>query len=180
MHDIEKNASRRLIAILMLTALLSSCAAAPGSPRKAGAAGSAGSEDGQEITLADSLEKHRLSIAYSVNRVRGGEEDLLRLTLIFRNLDSRDRQIRPHIALTDAQGNPVRVLGHGELTRLAAGSRKRQEALADVHWLNPSYRIPAQGIEIGELVYRGTDFNFPLKLVVGEARDRFEFQVESR
>ncbi len=164
----------RVLATVAVLALLSACVTQGGpSPkssdrhRTASAAPEKPAPGGQEITLASTIERHHLSISYSLASVRRDREDLLRLTLLFRNLADADRAVSLHIAVTDAQGRPLRAL-----TPQSTGIVSQMQ---DVQWLRSSFDIPAQGIEMGEQVYRAKDLSFPLNISIRIGKDRFEF-----
>ncbi len=177
------SAARWLLAATGL-ALLSACLSpqgTPGSAARGGPAAPAASAPSaaHTVTLAGSVEKHQLSISYSIATIHGTPEDLLRVTLLFRNLDDQAKPIRPRVALIDAAGDPLRAYSASEFRRVVSRAGKAQAAqLANVSWLKTAYRIPPGGIVLGELVYHAKEFRFPLKLTVTERGDRFEFTAE--
>jgi hypothetical protein len=171
-----------LRAAIMLVAMLSACSMTHHSQvsQKKPDRGNATtlSEDSilsasQEITPASSAEKHRLSISYSLEKVHGKHEDMLKLTLIFRNFDKRYRQVRPHIFLMDAEGGTVRAYTLKEFASMLPKSATAQ--LDEMNWIKSSYKIPPQGIAMGQLVYHGKKFSYPLKLTIRVNKDNFEF-----
>ncbi len=169
----------RVVAAAAVLALLSACAMQGGTAAKsndrhrtASAAPEKPAPGGQEITLASTVERHRLSISYSLSSVRHDREDILRLTLLFRNLTDADRAVSLHIVVTDAQGRQLRPL-----TPQSTGIVSQMQ---DVQWLRSSFDIPAQGIEMGEQVYRAKEVAFPLNISIRIGKDHFEFTANKR
>lgn len=127
----------------------------------------------EEITPASSLEKNKLSVSYTLRPIAGDNEQLLRLTLIFRSSQDAYRHIHPHVTLVDAKGNAVRHYSMKQFVRMPSRS-----TWADMYWLKPGYRIPPRGIVIGELVYHCKQANFPMKLAVRIDKDSFDFTAD--
>ena len=138
----------------------------------------------QEITPASSIEKHRLSVSYSLKTIQGKYEKLLRLTLIFKNQADKGRHIWPHITLIDARGKPVRSYSLKTLRRITSDkadprdAEQKSEQWADMFWIKRDYRIPPHGIAIGELVYHDKQFHFPMQLTVRIYKDYYHFTAE--
>lgn len=127
----------------------------------------------QEITPVGSVNKDQLSISYNLQPIQGKHEKLLRLTLIFKNLADKNRHIWPHVYLRDARGKAVRA--YTLKTLLHVLSHPAASEWADMYWLKRSYRIPSHGIAIGELVYHGRQFSFPMKLSVRIDKTYYRF-----
>ena len=136
----------------------------------------------QEITPVSSIQKSNLSISYSLKPIQGKYEKLLRLTVIIKNLSGRSRHIWPHVYLADSRGKAVdayslrtfqRILSRAA-THHTKGGLKPGE-WADMYWLKSSYRLPPHGIVIGERVYHGKKFHFPVKLTVRIYKTYFKF-----
>ena len=192
----------RLMTAVMLLSLLSACALMPqnfGHGTNADSSAQAASGEAttvakiiparQEITPASSIEKNKLSISYSLKAIHGKHEELLRLTLIFRNLADRNRHIWPHITLLDAQGKRVRSYSLATLRRITSDQgadpktdlrhpEQTSSQWADMYWIKRSYRIPPHGIAIGELIFHDKQLNFPMKLSVRIYRDYYRFTAE--
>lgn len=138
----------------------------------------------QEITPASSIEKNGLAVSYSLKPIPGKYEELLRLTLIFKNQADKGRHIWPHITLVDAKGKRIPAYSLKTLRRIterntASGQPDQTSSQwADMFWIKRSYRIPPHGIAIGELVYHGKQFSFPLKLSVRIYKDYYRFTAE--
>jgi hypothetical protein len=186
----------RLMMAITLLSLLGACSLIPkNSATGANASTSAQSTNGatsvakiiparQEITPASSIVKRGLSVSYSLKPIHGKHEELLRLTLIFKNQANKGRHIWPHITLIDAKGKRVRSYSLKTLRRItarnAASGQPDQTSShwADMFWIKRSYRIPPHGIAIGELVYHGKQFHFPMKLTVRIYKDYYRFTAE--
>jgi hypothetical protein len=178
-----KTSSFGLVMVVMLMAMSGACTTThPGKvsqkPEKNHAAVSEENifSASQEITPVSSIEKDRLSISYSLERAHGRHEELLKLTLIFRNFDNRGRKVRPHILLKDADGKVVRAYTLKEFASRLPKSARNQ--LDDMNWIKSSYRIPPQGIAMGQLVYHGKKFSYPLRLTIRVNKDNFEFTAK--
>ena len=197
--------SIRLLAVSMLLLLLNACAlppfvTQPSTDSTPSAATPAPAANGnattvakiiparQEITVASSIEKNNLSISYSLKPIQGKHEELLRLTLIFKNQSDKSRRIWPHVYLLDAQDKAVKSYSLQTLRRVLSGGAKPAAPKdgashmpgewTDMYWLKKRYQIPPHGIAIGELVYHGKQFNFPLKLTVRIYKDFYKFTAE--
>lgn len=127
----------------------------------------------EEITPASSLEKNQLSVSYTLRPIPGGNEQLLRLTLIFRSSRDTYRHIHPHVTLVDAKGNAIRHYSMKEFVSMPSRSK-----WADMYWLKPSFRIPPNGLVIGDLVYHCKQANFPMKLSLRIDKDSFDFTAD--
>jgi hypothetical protein len=186
----------RLLMAAILASLLGACSMIPkNSASGTDAASSAQSANGvttvdkiipahQEITPASSIEKSGLSVSYSLKPIHGNHEQLLRLTLIFKNQTNKGRRIWPHITLVDAQGHAVPSYSLKTLRRITShknGSGNTEQASdqwADMYWIKSSYRIPPNGIAIGELVYHSKQLHFPMQLTVRIYKDKYHFTAE--
>jgi hypothetical protein len=170
---------------------------------QAGSSATTGKETGgyYEIAPMQSIEKDGLLISYSMRVIPDKECNMIRLTLVLRNMQVQDRTISPQVSLTDISGKTIEAYTRAEFGKLSAqlagkspGSainhlkveRSVKEAselrsrLENVNWLKSSYRIPARGIAIGELVYRCSQFKAPLILVVNSNRELFVFPTQSK
>lgn len=153
--------------------------------------------DHHEIIPAQSIEKGGLLVSYSMRAAHDKQGYLIRLSLIFRNLQDKKTIVRPKISLLDASGKKILVYSKTRFIRISSrlagkdsatatnslfrndGNRKISEKWlvkwADMYWLKHSYRIPSQGIAIGELVYHSPQLNLPIKLTVDSNRQQFVF-----
>lgn len=153
--------------------------------------------DHHEIIPAQSIEKGGLLVSYSMRAARDKQGYLIRLSLIFRNLQGKKTIIRPKISLLDASGKKILVYTKTRFIRISSrlagkdsesatnslfrndGKRKISAAWlvkwADLYWLKHSYRIPSQGIAIGELVYHSPQLNLPIRLAVNSNHQEFVF-----
>ncbi len=153
--------------------------------------------DHHEIIPAQSIEKGGLLVSYSMRAAHDKQGYLIRLSLIFRNLQDKKTIVRPKISLLDASGKKILVYSKTRFIRISSrlagkdsesaanslfrndGKRKISEKWlvkwADLYWLKRSYRIPSQGIAIGELVYHSPQLNLPIRLAVNSNQQEFVF-----
>lgn len=154
----------------------------------------------QEIKPIQSIEKDGLLISYSMLAMPNKKGTLIRLSLVFRNLQDRSRIVRPKILLLDASGKMIRAYTKKGFIKISPGlagqasdnvtnplikndsngkiSAKSRIKWANTYWLRRSYKIPAQGIAIGELVYHCTQLNLPMKLTVNSNKQEFVFTTQ--
>ena len=154
----------------------------------------------QEITPAQSIEKNGLLISYSMLSIPNKNGFLLRLSLVFRNLLDRSMIVRPKVLLLDASGKKIRAYTKKEFIRISSrlaeetsdivnksiikndsngkDAAKSRIEWANAYWLKQSYKIPAQGIAIGELVYHCTHLDLPMKLTVNANKQEFVFTTQ--
>jgi hypothetical protein len=154
----------------------------------------------QEIKPTQSIEKDGLLISYSILAMPDNKDTLIRVSLVFRNLQDRSRIVRPKVSLLDASGKKISPYTKKQFIRISsrlAGktsdivtqsidkndgngkvSEKSRIEWANTYWLKQSYKIPAQGIAIGELVYRDTHLDLPMKLTVNASKQEFVFTTK--
>jgi hypothetical protein len=194
-----RNSLRLLLIVTAQTLLLCSCARMSPfdqSGNKPAEGELAGSH--YESTAVQSLEKSGLLISYSLQVIPDNECKLLRLTLVIRNQQKRAMTVSPRVVLADASGKTIKAYSKPEFIQLLSrqgkvaskiagnpelqGGREEKRVaelrsqLGNINWLNPRYKIPANGIVIGDLVYRCTDFKAPLTLTVNSNKLEFVFQ----
>ncbi|MGB9093782.1 MAG: hypothetical protein WCB93_06690 [Gallionella sp.] len=150
-----------------------------------------------EIEPIGSLEKEGLLISYSMLVVPDRKGYLLRLSLVFRNKQNRTMIVRPKVTLTDASRKKISAYTRNGFVGLAlhpAGKaqdivsktilgrdsneyipEKSRTEWADAFWLKSRYRIPADGIAIGVLVFHGTRLKEPVRLTVHSNNRKFSF-----
>lgn len=148
-----------------------------------------------------SLEKNGLLIRYSLLVIPDQQGYLLRLSLVFRNLQKQAMIFRPSVLFLDASQKQISLYSKDDFIRIsspAAGktsdivsttilgadnkeyiSAKSRTEWADEFWLKRLYRIPPRGIAIGVLVYHGTDLKLPLKLTVHAYKRKFTFTAKA-
>jgi hypothetical protein len=129
----------------------------------------------QEIATKSSIEKNHLAVSYNLQVIPGKQEQLIRISLIFRNHQKAYRHIWPHITLHDARGQAIKHYSMQQFVKMSARSQ-----WANMYWLKRSYRIPPDGIAIGELVYHCQQINFPMKLEVRIGKESFSFTAEQQ
>lgn len=193
-----RNSLRLLLIVTAQTLLLCSCALM-GTSDQSGNKPAKGELAGShyESTAVQSQEKNGLLISYSLQVIPDNECKLLRLTLVIRNQQKRAMTVIPRVVLTDASGKAIKAYSKPEFIQLLSrqgkiaskiagnpelqgGREERRVAelrsqLGNISWLNPRYQIPANGIAIGDLVYRCTDFKAPLTLTVNSNKLKFVF-----
>jgi hypothetical protein len=138
------------------------------------------------IKPIESIERDGLLISYSLLAVPGKKGFLLRLSLVFRNLQDRTMIVRPKVLLLDASKRKISaytkdgfiktILGSDGKENMSANSRIEW---ADTYWLKTRYKIPAKGIAIGELVYHGTHLKLPVQLKVHTYKREFIFATHT-
>lgn len=154
-------------------------------------------DEQQEITPAQSIEKGGMLLSYSILTVPSQVGDLQRLVLIFRNMQGQHQTIKPDVSLADAQGKRIRHYSkHGFIkassylavknsdstgkstVKIDKKSAKERADWVNTYWLKSSYKIPAHGIALGELVYYCDHCRLPLKLVVKLGKQEFIFTTK--
>ncbi|HSM97429.1 MAG TPA: hypothetical protein VLS47_00305, partial [Gallionella sp.] len=153
-----------------------------------------------EITPTQSIEKEGLLISYSLLAIPDKESFLIRISLVFRNLQDRSRIVRPQISLQDASGKKISAYTKAGFIRFSSrlpgkvadkvtkslikkdsngkGFAKSRIEWANTYWLKQTYKLPPQGIAIGELVYHCSQLNLPMKLTVSSNKQEFVFTTE--
>ncbi len=138
-------------------------------------------QNSQEITPISSIRKNGLSVSYSLKSFDGDNEQLLRLSLIFRSYHDGEKYIRPHVRVVDAQGIALDAYNWSTFGRTRGrDSGKTAAHDMEAYWLKRSYRIPPEGIAMGELVYHGAHIDYPLRVYVQVGADTFAFPAAQR
>lgn len=151
-------------------------------------------DEQQEIMPAQSIEKGGVLVSYSLQTVPSKVGDLQRLALIFRNKQGHAITIEPEVFLTNAKGRKIKhyskrgflkassylavksTSSDGKaLVKIDKSSINERKDWINTYWLKSSYRIPAQGIAIGELVYYCDHCRLPLKLLVRLGKQEYAF-----
>jgi len=154
-----------------------------------------------DIKPIASIEKDGLLIRYSLLVIPDQKGYLLRLSLVFRNLQKRTMIFRPSVLLLDASKKHISAYSKDGFIRIASPSagkapdivsktilgtdtgeyisEKSRIEWAETFWLKPRYRIPPRGIAIGVLVYHGTDLKLPLRLTVHTYKRKFMFTAKA-
>ncbi|HUW76601.1 MAG TPA: hypothetical protein VMV70_07945 [Gallionella sp.] len=216
-----RNSIRLYVLAIVQISLLCSCAITPpaasghsGSvPKRIEKPGQTGGDTGHKATRhrkfdesfhinpIGSNEIDGLLVKYSLLVIPDQKGYLLRLSLVFRNLQHRTMIIRPKVLLLDASKKQISAYSKDAFIRIAsttAGkapdivsktilgtdrdeyiSAKSRIDFADTFWLKHRYRIPPRGIAIGVLVYHGTDLKLPLRLTVHTYRRKFTFTAKA-
>ncbi|MGA7594408.1 MAG: hypothetical protein WCA64_04350 [Gallionella sp.] len=154
-----------------------------------------------EIKPAGSIQKSGLRVSYSLLVIPDRKSYLLRLSLVFRNLEHRDMIVRPKILLLDASKKALSAYDKDGFVRISTKEatkvpdiysktilgRDSNEYIsaqsridwADAYWLKSRYLIPPHGIAIGVLIFHGTVLNPPVKLTVHSGKRRFIFSTKA-
>lgn len=154
-----------------------------------------------EITSTQSIEKDGLLISYNLRVIPGREGILIRLSLVFRNRQDQIRVVRPKVWLVEDSGKTISAftqkgfIGYssrlaGKTSAAAANSINKHDMngkksaksriqWAKTNWLKNSYKLPPQGIAIGELVFHCTQLNLPIKLTVNSNQHEFVFAIRN-
>ena len=155
-----------------------------------------------EITSTQSMEKDGLLVSYNLQAIPSKDGFLIRLSLVFRNLQDRSRVVKPKVSLMDASGKMISAYtkkGFIKSSSRLAGKAsenvsksnikndrdekrfaKSRAELANTNWLKPSYKMPSKGIAIGELIYHSTHLNLPMKLTVNSNKQEFVFTTRDK
>ena len=156
-------------------------------------------KDKQVIAPHQSIEKDHLQVSYNLKALRSEGGYLVQLSLVFRNMEDKFQLVRPRVVLLNDKGHPVsaftkssflkyaaQVKGKAAVTNTlikdaaASAQSPAQERVdwANSYWLKDRFRISAQGIEIGDLVYHSTNLNVPMKLIVKSGKREFAFTIK--
>jgi hypothetical protein len=157
-------------------------------------------DDSFEIKPAGNIQKAGLLVSYSLLVIPGRNSYLLRLSLVFRNLENRTMIVRPKILLLDASKKIISAYNKDGFIRISTKEVKRVPDIfsktilgrdrneyisaqsridwAEAYWLKSRYRIPPHGIAIGVLIYHGANLNEPLKLAVHSGKRSFIFSTK--
>lgn len=148
------------------------------------------------IVPSPGIEKDGLLVSYSMKIMPYSKVQLLQVSLVFRNMSAKDMMITPKVTMTQDNGVAVTAYTKGRFDRLAnrmiahskraagkqknAAERALQEQLEwhKAFWLGKRFRIPADGIQIGGLVFHSGKPVYPLKLVVHSSGRVFQFIIK--
>ncbi len=149
------------------------------------------------IVLNEGIDKDGLRVSYSMKTLSGRTEDLLQLSLVFRNMKETSVTVTPTVVLSDATGVNIPVYSKHNFGRVASAliaKSKRKGAHIDkssasaireqlewdkAFWLSRHFKIPASGIQIGGLVFHSSNPLYPLQLVVSSEGKVFQFTINN-
>lgn len=141
------------------------------------------------IEPSAAVAKAGLEVSYNVKHMSYGKEELMQLSLVFRNTNSTPLVVTPKVVITDAKGVSVPVYSKRGFDKVAAkmiamnkkstNSSAIQEQLEwdKAFWLSKSFTIPAAGIQIGGLVFHDVAPAYPMKLVVSSDGHAYQFAI---
>ena len=143
----------------------------------------------QTITALQAQEKNGLSVSYGIQLLPAKKEQeyLVKLSLVFHNLNDQKMLLRPRVALKDSKGkslSPYSEKGFIKASHQLLNERDGQESAknwaewAHTYWLKHSFTIPPHGIQIGEIVFPCPRLNLPMQLTVSTRGERYEFVYE--
>lgn len=143
----------------------------------------------------DSIEKDLLKISYSLKPLPN-EENTFLLSLTFRNKKNKNITLHPKIALTDKAGVKIEAYSKNRFIKLAkqipdspakldtAAKKTSHQAQTDEkikwahsYWLKDQFTVPADGIDIGELVFHCKQACQPKHLSVQLGKQEFSFTL---
>jgi hypothetical protein len=147
----------------------------------------------QVMTPNESIEKNKLLVSYSMKVIPDVKGHLVQISMIFRNMKDQNTNIKPKIALLDANGNPIKAYSKKGFLKLTAqmtassgtqnnvnlGSAEERIKWAHSYWLKDHFTLPPRGMEIGELIYHCERLNYPMKLTVNSAGQAYIFTIKN-
>lgn len=165
-------------------------------PKPAVAASAVGNEptlnEHNVIEPSPAVAKAGLEVSFSVKPMSFGKEELMQLSLVFRNTTNKPLQLAPKVSLSDAQGAAVPVYSKSAFNQVAAkmianskkspnsSSIKEQLEWDKAFWLGKSFTIPAGGILIGGLVFHTATPLYPMKLAVESEGQVYPFTLKGQ
>lgn len=148
------------------------------------------------IVPSEEIVKDGLQLSYSIKSLANDNDNLLQLSLVFRNMNSKVIVLAPKVTLSDAQGIAVPLYSKKTFEKVAASmvaKSKQKGASADksavaamqeqldwdkAFWMGNHFKIPAGGIQIGGLVFHSATLQYPLKLSVAVRGDVYQFMIK--
>lgn len=149
------------------------------------------------IVPSEEIAKEGLQLSYSLKTVANGSDNLLQLSLVFRNTTNKSMAVVPKVELTDAKGSVLPFYTKKAFDKAAAemldksrqqrGKHAKSEANLlreqldwdKAFWLPAHFKIPEGGIQIGGLVFHHEQpVTYPLSLHVESEGRRFQFAVK--
>jgi hypothetical protein len=148
------------------------------------------------IVPSEEIVKDGLQLSYSIKSLANEADNLLQLSLVFRNMNSKVMVLAPKVALSDAKGVAIPLYNKKAFDKVAASmlakSKKKgvstdKNAVAAMQeqldwdkafWMSSRFKIPAGGIQIGGLVFHSPNLEYPLKLSVDVRGDVFQFTIK--
>ena len=142
------------------------------------------------IQPSAAVSKAGLEVSYNVKHLSNGKEELMQLSLVFRNTNDTPLAVTPKVTITDGKGVSVLVYSKRVFdkvaTKMIANSKKSangsaiQEQLEwdKAFWLSKRFVIPASGIQLGGLVFHSAAPVYPMKLVVEAEGHTYPFVIK--
>jgi|GEM_PF-2141355 len=153
-------------------------------------------KESRVIVPSEEVVKDGLQLSYSIKSLVNGTDNLLQLSLVFRNMNSKVIVLAPKVTLSDAKGAAIPLYSKKAFDKVAAsmlakskqkGSSADKNAVAAMQeqldwdkafWMGSHFKIPAGGIQIGGLVFHSAALEYPLKLSVAARGEVFQFTVK--
>ncbi len=171
---------------------VSAVSVSPPAPAESKAPESSAFKSQRVITPVEIIEKDQLRVSYSLKVIPDETGYLVQISMVFRNKKDKSISLSPKITLSDSKDTALKAYSKKSFLKLV--SRKPAAAKsggavvnriaaeekikwANAYWLKEHFTIPANGIEIGELVYHCASINLPLKLTVNSAGQSFVFTI---
>lgn len=166
-------------------------AASPAKPQKgAEAAADTAFKEHVVIKPSESVEKDQIQVSYSLKPVPN-EANALLLSLTFRNLRNKNVRLHPHIVLSDAENKPIPShTRHSFIAEVKLEAARASGTQTDPHarmeekikwanrfWLKERFTIPANGIEVGEMVFHCKTACQPRQLNVMLGKQVYPFDI---
>lgn len=142
------------------------------------------------IQPSAAVSKAGLEVSYNVKHLANGKEELMQLSLVFRNTNNTPLAVTPKVTLTDAKGASVPAYSKRVFAKVAdkmiadskkgATSNAIQEQLEwdKAFWMSSRFVIPASGIQLGGLVFHSAAPAYPMKLVVESDGHTYPFVIK--
>lgn len=159
------------------------------------------SEVHQLIIPSFTVEKNKFLVSYNVKAVQRQVGYLIKLSLIFRNMQNQSVKVRPKVKLLNSVGKPIIVYSKNSfikysnhltgkasinLTNMLLNTHASRHSLekermnwAKSYWLKRRFAMPSKGIELGELVYHSPSIKLPMTLIVKSAGQEFKFTINT-
>lgn len=169
-------------------------AAAPAKPAGADADSATVLNEHRVIVPSAEIVKDGLQVSYSIKTVADGADNLLQLSLVFRNTNSKSVVVTPKVSLTDAKGVALPAYTKKAFEKVAANllskSKRSKQDQGEIDllreqldwdkafWLPARFKIPEGGIQIGGLVFHHDQLVYPLALQVESEDKQFQFTIK--
>lgn len=153
-------------------------------------------KESRVIVPSEEVVKDGLQLSYSIKSLTNDTDNLLQLSLVFRNMNNKVIVLAPKVTLSDAKGVAIPLYSKKSFDKVAAsmlakskqkGGNVDKNAVATMQeqldwdkafWMASHFKIPAGGIQIGGLVFHSSNLENPLKLTVDVRGEVFQFTIK--